>query len=1498
MTQYIKDNGFQVLDINGKPANSVNLTSQESPYRTFRPGVALTSKDNSGKAEYWSASTYSRALIINFAVDKKYIAERTKDVATRDRFFKYLCYDFGSNIDYVYLDEPSLKTVGWYSCNKDVKEDPKQSPNYNFWTPVTYYNTSNLTLPADLQGERSEILYFPKGDPKYLEKLYWVPIGSVSSVWKAPKITAAQCQELTVKAFGYNEQTQQLESKETAINSLNSAYTYQLQFAGTKTDKNKISQVDITITPKTGEKTHGKVTAVGKGCPAIADDKITSTRADADCKYFYKPKAGDRVSVSAVPTDNVKACSKIFTIPEAPTEQKVCQELGLVIKDASGKDVTLDATKPGQKYSLSFKPTYSDGSKIDQVKISLTTTGTSTGELSSTDSKCNLSANPKLKTGTVSAACQYSYTPAEKDTLKVEAVPTTGPGSLVTESKCYIYDKASSSTKTPTECTTDPKITSDQTCVDQGGSINKVYTSINGGQGTLSYSRCLISSKLPTDCIISKTYTPTPSNPICKELNLTDASGTRISNNSTFGQGQEVLLQHSIWDTGSQEMTASKIRYQELGGQGNGKFEFVRATGRGASSQQCPTTTSADFTAPYYCLYKYITPTDNTTATVVVSAVPDDGVPACSVSFKVTAPPSRSEYCQDINFQLNGQYGNKFDNLSSGNHLVSVKPVTNLNRFIPFVQWRKSGGTFSPSYYNDFYFPGYCPQDPTSVTGGIVPSVCKYYFNPGNNGSFNVDAVLPPGIGQSPHNSCHAEGNRGNTPPPPPPALFCLYLDVDYEPQPFDGKTANLDATVVMSDGSRYNDKVSFVSSNGSGNFNNSSSRLQTNVDQRNNVSNIQFKNGDGKTNLNIFLSNTSVLQSAACQRILRPVPTTPQEEVCETPPNIVKKENQFCDDNYGVNQAASEICWSVNGDATFFGNRRSATGRCVTLEGAQKEFQLTAASCDIREKNYCYDEYEEKEEIPSLEKRVSKGDSSTTRWSTSISYSTNSNNTQEFPVKYKLDYIPANFRNGDSSYMNVVIKDEIFNREGKFTTVYDSTGKVATPTGKLILNPESISVKDFQQTEYVQNCSARTLGQKAYCLKQNNNTITLFGINSNDKITIEYQAKFITILNLQDCQDGEYCKESVDNTGKVISTEYCDETVSDGTTITTCERDNDQPTPESNKTTADIVCAYFLTRASGDVFLEDDLEYGIDISKCYPYKNVTSLITKERPVNANLASTGSAQVVNINNEICKGGQNNFENLSASDAAKSELNKLYGSEIAKNLSSQICEVAILPGLQWTKAGIKAAIEKNVDKLVRWETTLVNSRINDISNPITYFQGDNNNNKLIITSDSDITISGDQAKTIIVRDADLVINSNIKYAENAPNASLGVIVIDGNIYIDKSVTELAGAYFVQGGTDPELDFDENKSRFSTGNIISSKNKVGTEQGDNEVADLPLTINGSLYGNVGPLFSKRVGAGDVSQDEGAVTIRYDQRMIQNPPPGFSELFGELSQSQTAK
>jgi hypothetical protein len=129
-----------------------------------------------------------------------------------------------------------------------------------------------------------------------------------------------------------------------------------------------------------------------------------------------------------------------------------------------------------------------------------------------------------------------------------------------------------------------------------------------------------------------------------------------------------------------------------------------------------------------------------------------------------------------------------------------------------------------------------------------------------------------------------------------------------------------------------------------------------------------------------------------------------------------------------------------------------------------------------------------------------------------------------------------------------------------------------------------------------------------------------------------------------------------------------------------------------------------------------------------------------------------------------------------------------------------------------------------------------------------------------------------AETYIIKGADLIINENITYNDKNVDPtnpktipSIAFIVIDGNIEIAPGVTQLDGIYMA---VDTEGDVD--------GKITAS-----------EVSYEILTINGSLIGDIFELYNNRKGIGDPLKDESSITVRYDERILLNTPPGLTDL-----------
>lgn len=325
-----------------------------------------------------------------------------------------------------------------------------------------------------------------------------------------------------------------------------------------------------------------------------------------------------------------------------------------------------------------------------------------------------------------------------------------------------------------------------------------------------------------------------------------------------------------------------------------------------------------------------------------------------------------------------------------------------------------------------------------------------------------------------------------------------------------------------------------------------------------------------------------------------------------------------------------------------------------------------------------------------------------------------------------------------------------------------------------------------------------------------------------------------------------------------------------------------------STKTIA--ICPFILTRAGGDVFFHDVVNTGIDVAQCSEVKSSTGPGIKPTPTiplttgNTGQGDTEDPELVLTapSHDICR-----FSNQD---------NNVEGyNDVLKHFSSTICELQADVAEVWQEQYINKAINANITRISRWGANLsgvaktIGSmddlvNISNLSSGVFVKEG----GTLTIGSvDSEFTIGPKNgipaAQTYIIKNGDLKILSDIKYSggttfsdpRTIPSAAF--IVIDGNICIHESVEQIDGILMAVNLTNPTTSddgkiepCDENKPGFT-----------------DDISDTRLTINGSLIGNVYNLFANRIGVGDPTKDEGSVTIRYDQRILLNTPPGISEL-----------
>jgi hypothetical protein len=359
--------------------------------------------------------------------------------------------------------------------------------------------------------------------------------------------------------------------------------------------------------------------------------------------------------------------------------------------------------------------------------------------------------------------------------------------------------------------------------------------------------------------------------------------------------------------------------------------------------------------------------------------------------------------------------------------------------------------------------------------------------------------------------------------------------------------------------------------------------------------------------------------------------------------------------------------------------------------------------------------------------------------------------------------------------------------------------------------------------------------------------TITnLDNLAVGDVVSIEYEAELNSALRITDA-----CERLANSCGETfINTAF----------------DNFGQESSASLT---ALCPFILARGFGDVFLEQDFSTGIDIAKCTSRPSAEGpVFTPAPPETQEIVSTGS-ELVGPSHRVCKEG--GVEG--------------YGDEVLGSISSSVCEVGLTLADRWQTETITNGIEVNILRIARNLIPLASSTISNLSEATLANINPNPGSQVIIRDNADLTIGtagqnltvDGQAKTIIVRNGNLRINSNIEYGPATDPTKPPVIaflVINGNIEIDPSVTDLAGIYAAVA-KDEGTGFIE-RAGGTSNNLI--------------------TIRGSVFGDIEPLFNQTTAVGDLVRDRGAVTVIYDGRIVLNTPPGLEDIV-EFNQYQTA-
>jgi hypothetical protein len=602
-----------------------------------------------------------------------------------------------------------------------------------------------------------------------------------------------------------------------------------------------------------------------------------------------------------------------------------------------------------------------------------------------------------------------------------------------------------------------------------------------------------------------------------------------------------------------------------------------------------------------------------------------------------------------------------------------------------------------------------------------------------------------------------------------------------------------------------------------------------------------------GPEGTNVTVSSVPPEPSGECRETLTVV-KPPQ--VCQNLNLVPQGNNQYCAETVPP-EYANQVVWSFPGSFNLYNNNR-----CITLNNIPPNATLQASVPNTA----CQDSLSFPPPPPPKKPPTVEKDArilTQTGYSKVISIS----NTGKIEIEYRIRFTP-----GSSDPVSATLLDTISNGgyiQGQYPQKFEHLPGTPPVPGRIEYRDSMVVTGVNQCTGDLTNASNCYTGEIVSGLQL---------IKVTNPVTITYKGEVVnSAITEPNCNLGVVCQENYENKVEVDYQFPSLPTQPGGSGHIT-----------SNLVRLQIFCQYVLSRAAGDIFLETDLQTGIDIYKCTKYKTTTGVVISPRPVVVQeviKVGQGDTQIVSIGHEVCDQGQ--AGNLTG------ELKETFGD--TSKLSSQICELKLRAGASWDKTAVTNSIDENKTRIARWEPnlspgTVLNKAPQDQTQVYRVKGGD-----LIIDNTSQYFLEdGKGAKTFIVEDGDLIIRDNIKYGacqtgncNLRQTASLAFIVLNGNVYVDPNVTDLAGIYFVQQGSQ------------GNGKLFS-----GTGPGNAKaVSNKSLNVLGSIFGDFEPLLQSRKAAGDPGKDEGSLVVRFDQRIIINTPPGLQDLV-DIQESEVAR
>lgn len=812
-----------------------------------------------------------------------------------------------------------------------------------------------------------------------------------------------------------------------------------------------------------------------------------------------------------------------------------------------------------------------------------------------------------------------------------------------------------------------------------------------------------------------------------------------------------------------------------------------------------------------------------------------ENIEICKDEFVVKASPTMM--CQDLRLSpTKPVFGPGLSTYLSASPLnTDGSPVLN-------VKWYESGdGYFTPGPVSlqSLMFPTQpCPV-PTQNSAGITEfdatAKCDYFYNAGANGGGTIRIEAKPNIGGS--SNCLFQATVPGIPGGKP--VICETLT-------FDNSTLNKGLNIITGEVTFSDNKTREVNITWNGT---EANILGPNPEATTGGAFSQSVSVNNNTNSSVNARVTSLVTPDPLVTSLTQCTDTmtlgPETEECKNPRfNYNRKPGYVC---FDVDDYTGEYVWVIEG--TTLPNN----GDCIrTTDFNNDDYDVYAEAA----RTNC--ELENQPDItkkpPSFNKLVRQATSSSGYKSVQTA-SLDPNNPTEF--MYKLEFIS----NSDGTSADITDPDMKSGITGQllpaqYSNLY-TPGTLSYISGSTRVENNLPVCNEEEDEENWTNC------YQPYP-PDIRDGIKLYRLDNNTKVTITYRAKIedSPIMDPNICREGKVCEEIYENRAganwKIIGSSQ--QVLANG-----------QLWDEAR---IQAFCQYILTRAAGDIFLETDLSYGVDINKCSEFTTSTGVIVTpglpDAPPIVSSGAGGTATIEAISHEICSEGQ-----AGTLDPA---LKDFYGQGVS-DLSSQICEVKLQTGSPWKQEIIANSIEENKLRLSRWGADYNYDVTLDSTLPdqdVTYISGD-----LTVPTQGYTLDKG--AKTFII-EGDLIIRGDIKYsvpqggyATVRDTASLAFIVLGGDIKISNDVKDISGVFYVQedkNGNGGQLSSLEDKATYNK-----------------------LAVWGSIYGDIEPLFKYRLFAGDPSLDEGGIVIRFDQRILLNTPPGLRDVL-DVSQTEVAR